>query len=157
MTISPHVLAGAAVAVAVTDNWILAFCIGVILHFLLDGLPHLDPGTFFEKKEKEEPWPVWIYYFSFMEFVLLAFLVYILYYNDPRFVIILSGGLGGMFVDVLDNNPVRAKLHKYPFFKQLNLLHEGVHYELPKNKWYWGLLIELIIIGGSIWYISWLK
>ncbi len=157
MTISPHVLASAAVAVAVTDNWVLAFCVGVILHFLLDGLPHLDPGTFFEKTKRDDPWPIWVYVYSFIEFTLIVLFVYFVYRNNPQFPVIVAAGFGGIFVDILDNNPWRLKLRKLPFFKQLNIIHEGTHFDLPRGLWYWGLIVELIIIGGSVWYISWLK
>ena len=53
-------------------------------------------------------------------------------------------------MDVLNNNLFRF-LHKFPVFKQIHFLHEKIHYDLPVDKWYWGLPAEILIITLSLW------
>ena len=62
------------------------------------------------------------------------------------------GAFGGIVVDIIDNNLFRF-IHRWPVFKQLHWFHEKIHYNLPANKWYWGLPSQVIIIGGTIWYL----
>jgi len=153
MTIAPHILASSAVATAVTDSLPVAFLIGFFLHFIIDAIPHVDPGTFFNMPEnKDKSWPIWIYIFAFTEFIIMAILMFLLFKNKPNFDIIIAGGLGGIFVDILDNNPFRI-IRKYPVFKQIHWLHEKVHYDLPKGKWYWGIPAQIVFIGVSLWYL----
>ena len=156
MTITPHLLSGAAIASAATTSLPVAFLIGLILHFVLDALPHTDPGTFFwpgeRQKQETEPWPTWIYIFAATEFIIVWLLVIILFKNRQDFGVIMAGGLGGIFIDIVDNNPLRF-IHRLPVFKQIHFFHEKVHFDLPAGKWYWGLLTQLIIIIGSLWYL----
>ncbi len=134
----------------------MAFLIGFVSHFFVDALPHLDPGTFFwpgDKAMKEsEPWPAWIYIFAVSEFIIIWLIMILLFKNRDNFGIILMGGLGGIAVDVLDNNPLRF-FRTWPILKQLHYLHEKIHYDLPHNKWYWGIPLQIIIIGGGLWYL----
>lgn len=166
MTITPHILVGAAVASALTSNVYLAFLLGFLTHFVLDAIPHIDPGTYneidlpFTKKDIKlesvhginKPWPVWIYTYAFAELIIIWTIVILLFRSQPNFWVIVAGGIGGIFVDVIDNPLVRFHL-KWPVFRQIDWLHHKLHYDLPVNKWYWGVLIQLIIIGGSLWFL----
>lgn len=166
MTITPHLLAGSALATAVTDNIFYAFLIGFFLHFVLDALPHVDPGTFHNirlpgtKKEihlasvhgEHKPWPRWIYIYAISELIIIWVIILLLFSNGPNFGVIVAGGLGGIFVDVIDNPVIRFHL-KWPVFRQIDYLHHRVHYDLPPDKWYWGLPLTIIIIGVSLWFL----
>jgi len=166
MTITPHLLASAAVASATTNNIYVAFLLGFLSHFILDTIPHLDPGTFHHvrlpgyKKEidletihaEDKPWPAWIYAFVVFEFVVIWTIVILLFKNRPNFPVIVAGGLGGIFVDVMDN-PVFQSYLRYPILKQIHWFHHRVHHDLDPKKWYLGLPIQLIIIGGALWYL----
>jgi len=162
MTITPHLLAGSAVAVALTDNIFLAFLLGFLLHFALDAIPHLDPGTFLPAIDKDlkmetlhsqyKPWPRWVYAYAVGEFMLIWVLVFLLFYNKTNFGVIAAGGLGGIFVDIIDNPLIRFHL-KWPIFRQIDWLHHKLHFDLPIEKWFWGLTVQLIVIGVSIWYL----
>ncbi|MDZ7586117.1 MAG: hypothetical protein U0946_00035, partial [Patescibacteria group bacterium] len=57
-----------------------------------------------------------------------------------------------IMVDILDNNPFRF-LRRWPVLKQIHWLHKKIHHDLPPEKWYWGLPIQIIIIGVSLWYL----
>ena len=152
MTITPHILAGAALATK-TESYPVAFLLGFASHFVLDAIPHLDPGTFFEiSGDEDKPWPAWVYLMAILEFIIIGLIFYFLFHNRPDFAIMSVGALGGIAVDIIDNNPLKF-IHKWPIFKQLHTFHEFIHYDLPIDKWYWGVLIQLIIIGGTIWYL----
>ena len=156
MTITPHLLSGAAGAVAITQSLPVAFLIGFFLHFIIDAIPHIDPGTFFwpgdKVKKQTESWPLWIYIFAASEFIIVWSLIILLFKNNPNFGIIMMGGLGGIAVDVLDNNPYRT-MRQFPVFKQIHWLHDKMHYDLSPNKWYLGLSFQVVIIGVSLWYL----
>ena len=165
MTITPHLLAGAALATT-TNNVFVAFLLGFLIHFILDALPHIDPGTFhylkipgYEKRinletvhADDRPWPTWIYIFVIVEFIVIWTILILLTFKRSDFANIVVGGLGAIAIDVLDNPVFRFAL-KWPVFRQLHWLHHRFHYNLAANKWYWGLPSELIIIGGSLWYL----
>ncbi len=165
MTIAPHLLAGAAIA-TVTNNVYLAFLLGFVTHFILDAIPHLDPGTFHNfripgyKKNinletihaEDKPWPAWIYGFVIVEFVIIWTVVISLFKNQPNFAIIVAGGLGGIFVDCIDN-PIFRFFLGWPIFKQIHWLHHRFHHDLDPKKWYWGLPAQILIIGGTLWYL----
>ena len=153
MTITPHLLAGSALAVATTDNIAVAFLIGFFLHFLIDAIPHVDPGTFFNVPENnDKSWPLWIYIFAVSEFVVAWGLIILLFQHKTDFGIIMFGALGGIAVDVLDNNPFRT-LRTLPVIKQIHWLHKKLHFDLSYNKWYWGMPTQIIFIGASLWYL----
>ena len=152
MTVTSHILTGAVLATT-TNSFPVAFLLGFVSHFVLDAIPHLDPGTFFNISGGEDkPWPAWVYIFAILEFIIIVVIFYILFHNRTDFAIISVGALGGIFVDILDNNPL-IFIHRWPIFKQLHWFHEKIHFNLPAQKWYWGLVTQLVIIGGTLWYL----
>jgi len=153
MIITPHLLAGSALATATTNSWPMAFLIGFFLHFVLDAVPHVDPGTFFNpERDENKPWPTWIYIYAISEFVVIWTIIIILFQYKPDFNVIIAGGIGGIAVDILDNNPFRF-LRQLPVFKQIHQIHTKIHFDLPKEKWFWGAITQIIVVGASIWYL----
>lgn len=153
MIITPHLLAGAAIATATTTSYPLAFLIGFLSHFVLDAIPHVDPGTFFNpQKNENQSWPLWIYIYAASEFVIIWAIVIFLFQNRPDFDIIITGGIGGITVDILDNHPCRF-IRTWPFFKQIHWLHKKFHFELPASQWYLGIPTQIIIIGVCLWIL----
>lgn len=165
MTIAPHLLTGSALAYATTDNIFVAFLLGFLVHFLLDSLPHIDPGSFHDikipgtdvdielgKVEEKKPWPLWIYIFATCELVLVWLLVIGLFRNRSDFNIIVAGGLGGISVDLIDNGGFPF-VRQLPVIRELHWFHKRVHHDLDLSKWYWGVLVQAIIAGGSLWYL----
>ncbi|MFA6492899.1 MAG: hypothetical protein WCV58_02070 [Patescibacteria group bacterium] len=153
MIITPHLLAGSAVAAAVTDNWLLAFLVGFFLHFILDAVPHVDPGTFFNpERDENKPWPTWIYIYALSEFIIIWAIIIILFQHKSNFDVIIAGGMGGIAVDIIDNNPFRS-LRQLPLLKQIHSIHKKFHFDLPKEKWFLGAITQIIVIGVSVWYL----
>lgn len=166
MTIAPHFLAGSAVAVATTNNIPLAFLVGFFLHFILDAIPHVDPGTFHNIKVpftnenielgktqgENKPWPLWIYVFAVLEFIITIFFVWLLFKDNIGINIIIAGGLGGIAVDVIHSYLFNFTKN-WPVFKQLNYIHEKIHFDLDRTKWYWGLIPQVAVIVVSLWIL----
>ena len=150
VVITPHALVGAGLATS-TDNYYLAFLLGFISHFFVDMIPHLDPGTFFVHKNQK--WPTWVYVYTFSEIIIFPIIFYFLFRNRADFAIIGVGALGGIGVDLVDSNPFIYFLRKWPVFRQLHWLHDKLHFFIKAKYWYWGLLNELIVTGGMIWYL----
>lgn len=164
MTITPHVLTGAALATQ-TNSSVVAFLLGVAAHYILDAIPHVDPGTFLDPvsphknrkldmatiHDKDKPWPKWLYAFVIIEFAAMVAVVS-LFKNRLDFGIIVAGAFGGIFVDVLDN-PFFRWILSFPVLKQIHWLHHRLHYDLEPKYWQWGLLTEIIIIIGSFWLL----
>ncbi|MEI6040446.1 MAG: hypothetical protein WCP93_03815 [Candidatus Berkelbacteria bacterium] len=150
MVITPHALVGASLATA-TQSLPLAFILGFFSHFVIDAIPHLDPGTFFENKNKK--WPLWVYIYSFTEIIIFPIVFYILFHHRPDFTVLCVGALGGITVDLIDSNPFIRFLREKPGFAQLHWLHDKFHFFIKPKYWFWGLLTELIVIGGTLWYL----
>ena len=99
--ITPHILVGASVGVA-TGNPVLGFLGGVVSHFVLDAIPHTDPGTWhfedaFPFKVDERDLTV-----AFADMALAIFLTLYLAGTTPLIAAApLAGMLGGALPDVI--------------------------------------------------------
>lgn len=152
MIILAHSLVGAAVATQ-TESLPVAFLLGFISHFVLDAIPHFDPGTIVNPfGKKNVSWPKWVYWFILFDFLATILIFYFLK-DRPDFRFMIVAALGAVLVDVIENFPVEF-IRNLPVLKQIQWLHGKVHFWLPTEKWYWGALTSTIIIGGSIWYLS---
>jgi len=166
MLITPHALAGSALSSAITNNVFVAFFISMSLHFVLDAIPHFDQGTLRYKfnepnrkagwgtehlEENSTSWPKWVYVSAVVDFIIAVLIYFLLLSKALNFPVLLAGGLGGISIDLIDN-PV-VSFYKLPVFSQLHFLHHKVHFDLPQRYWYWGIPLQIIIIGGSLWYL----
>jgi len=148
MIITPHFLVGAALGTMV-KSLPVAFALGVGSHLILDAIPHVDPGTFQEIIRGR--WPRWFYYFTILDFA-ATFLIIYFFRHRPDFSLIIAGGLGGILIDIIDNIPFPV-LDEWPVFKQVHLVHQAFHYYIKKENWYWGIIGQVIVIGGSLWFL----
>lgn len=151
MTIAPHALVGAALATATTSPTV-AFLLGFVSHFLLDAIPHFEPGTLADLSEDSNEWPVWVYVWIFAEIAASVLLIYLLFHQRWDANLIYWGAFGGIFVDLVEHSPL-AVLRPLPFFKQLHWLHENLHLEINRKYWYWAIFFTMISIGGPLWYL----
>lgn len=111
-------------------------------------LPHTDPGLFNTSKK----WPLWLYIYVAIELSLTILVFVFLFYKRSDFTIISLGALGGIFPDILENMPI-PRFQELPVVKQLSWFHNAIHFSLQRKDWYWGLPIEIIVLGGSIWFL----
>ena len=150
MVITPHALVGASLATA-AQSLPLAFLLGFFSHFVADAIPHLDPGTFFE--DANQKWPIWVYIYAFSEIIIFPIIFYILFHHRSDFTILCVGALGGITVDLVDSNPFVYFWRNWPVFAQIHWLHHKTHFYIKSKYWYWGLMTELIVTGGTIWFL----
>lgn len=150
MTIAPHFFYGAALATQ-TNSYPIAFGLGFVSHLFLDLIPHTDPGTFV-KGIRRGNWPSWGIIYVLVETIAVAVTMILLFKNRSDFGLLLAGGFGGILIDILDNFPIKS-LDKISFFKAVAKIHLFFHHSLEPKNWYWGLVTELIILGGSLWFL----
>ena len=153
LTIVPHALIGAAAA-QITTTPMAAFFVGIVTHLIFDFVPHLEPSTFF-KKEYGDNWPRWVYAWIFLEFILTIIFFIWLFFNKPShdFSLIIWGALGGLSIDLIDHNPFKQRTRQWFGFKQIHLIHKFFHKDLPRNLWYFGLILLILILGGAVWLL----
>lgn len=151
MIILNHSLVGAVLATK-TESLPVAFLLGFISHFVLDAIPHLDPGTIINPFGKKEiSWPKWVYGCVLIDFLITIIIFYLLR-NRPDFNLMIVAAIGAVSVDVIENFPSKF-IRDLPILKQIQWLHTKVHFWLPTKMWCWGLLTSIIVLGGSLWYL----
>jgi len=145
MTIVPHSIIGASSAVF-TSNIYLAFLFGLISHFIADVTPHLEPNMLVVRQpDGTKKWSVWLYIFVIVEFSLTIFGFY-LFRERPDFNLLVFGALGGLFPDMIVNNPFLQKYRNSPIIKYVFWFHDKIHLELPIKYWYVSAFCEAALI-----------
>jgi len=152
MTIVPHALGGAAAA-TLTSNYLLAFLFGFLSHFILDRIPHLEP-KFLVKQEEDgtKKWSIWLFVFVAAEFIIT--IIFFSFFKDRSdFISLLFGIFGGLFPDIVVNNPFLQKFRHKRLINYFFWFHDKIHLDIPGKYWYISLIGEVIVIGGSIWLL----
>lgn len=153
MLSTPHFLVGAAIG-SVVPNPVAAFALGFVSHFVLDQIPHWDPGTKLaphnqkEFKQREPSTADWV--FGAVEFALGALLVaYVLKVNGQ---LSLSspwawGALGAVTPDIIDNTPFwKHWIRLQPGFRSLHWVHDHFHFNPLMKYRYVGALTQLLVM-----------
>ena len=152
MTIAPHAIIGASTSVF-TNSIYIAFLFGIISHFIADATPHLEPNSLVTVSPTGvKTWSIWLYIFVIGEFLLTIYIFW-LFRHRSDFALLVAGGLGGLFPDMIVNNPVLAKYREAPILKYIFIFHDKIHLELPIKYWYISALCELTLVGGSLWLL----
>ena len=147
MIIAAHMLAG-GVAGELVHNSVLAFVLGVVLHFLLDAVPHFD-----NVMDDDEKWNYKQVIFTGADIVMTLFL-FVLILKLPLDTSMLKmplfwGAVGGILPDILDNVPFWSqRFRQSPWGQKIHRLHEII--QLKEVNPFWGLLTQLVIILASI-------
>lgn len=142
MLLGAHLIAGATAGEAINNPY-LAFAAGIILHFILDAIPHFD--TTDEHK------------LTVRQIVLIAidgiigFAILIFCYHDFSIhkMSYLIGALGGILPDLFDNVPFwNEQFQKSKFGKRFHRVHLRLQrINLPPVP---GLLIQYLIIALAV-------
>ena len=152
MLFSNHVAAGIILTKAgLNPEIVLPLCF--VSHFALDSLPHTDVGVLIAKDKEKNFVPAnikeWIYLLLDIFGGLILFMIAFL--QSPNYLISLAVFLA-ILPDLLDNLPF-WNLKNILIFKQLHFLHEYVHFNVPKSKWFFGIILEVLILGMGIWIL----
>ena len=160
MIITAHIAAGAAIGSISDINPGIAFAAGVLSHYILDSVPHLEFGVFLPEEERD----ILKYKIDAKTIIavgadiLIAGILwlYLLFKFKSQNVGIFWGGLGAILPDIIDNSPFwSAYTRKLPILRTFYWIHHTVHAKLESKKWYFGLISYIILAGGLAWY--WLK
>jgi len=149
MIITPHILVGGIIG-ATTNNVPLAFVLGFFSHLILDMIPHLDPGTF--QETERGTWPKCFYWFAISEFIIIWTIFILLFRNWPQFPAMVSGAIGAIMIDIMDNVPIKS-MDNWPVFREVHFIHNKFHFFIKRKYWYWGLVDEAIVTAGGLWYL----
>jgi len=149
MLLGAHLITG-AVAGEYVDNPFLAVAAGIVMHFILDAIPHFD--TTDDHK------------ITFRQLALVAFdgiigfaILFICYkdFSIHKFSY-LAGAFGGILPDIFDNMPFWNKnFQKSRFGNKFHDIHS--HVQLIKLSPIPGLAIQYIIIAVTVLILIKLK
>ena len=137
MLIASHSLVAGYIGETI-GNPIVAFLVGIVIHFILDTVPHYDTtdkGKFTTRQIA-----------LIVVDALIALTVFCLILSKRGFNLsFIAGALGGIFPDILDNVPFwRNRFRNTSFGKEFHKIHKAVHRKQPGA--FWGILSQLIVI-----------
>lgn len=145
MIISAHIIVGGVVG-EIIDKPIWAFLVGMVLHFVLDSIPHYD-------RVEGECWGKKQIIFTTIDTLLTLSLIFLII-KLPLDRTILNnsfawGALGGIFPDLLDNVPFwQKKFRSYKFGYYFNQIHYKIQPKQPSI--FLGLLTQAVVIFGAL-------
>lgn len=145
MLISSHMIAAGAVGQWL-ENPILAFLVGIVVHFVLDAIPHYDTTD-------DGKWTKSQIAFVIGDFVIGVLIIFLylkppLEFTNPFW----WGALGGIIIDIFDVSPFwKDKFRQSKFGQGVHWFHEYVH--KVKAEPFLGIVSQvLIIIIGILIY-----
>ena len=155
MLITPHILAGTAIGLAV-GNPAAGFVLGVASHYLLDSVPHVDPGTWHMEKTIAEHGLEARDYATILLDVAAALFGFVALSGAAPIMAAgpIAGAIGGALPDTLV--AVALVFPKFPKWKGLKWYHdliEKFHYTAKPSQWILGVATQLAVIIGSVWFI----
>lgn len=145
-----HTLTGCAIASQV-GNLPAIVILGLVSHFALDAIPHLDEKEL--KKKFSYKVAIIVGAFDVLISVFLVYLIF-LYKSDIGPWALILGALSATIIDLFDNSPyLKSYLRPLPVFKQIHYLHEKIHKPGEKYKYIFRVLSTAVVIGISLWII----
>lgn len=138
MLVAAHIITAGYVGERI-GNPFLAFLVGVIIHFLLDAVPHYDT-TDNGKVTKRQ------LVLSITDLIIGILLIVFLFKADLSLKSsFFWGALGGIFPDILDNIPFwQNAFRSTSFGKRFHKFHDGIQkITLPPIP---GLFLQIILI-----------
>lgn len=155
MLITPHILVGTAIGVAV-GNPVAGFALGVASHYILDIIPHTDSGTwhyyepFVGKNMDVRDFTMGIVDASAAGFSLLALAGYAPIMSPAP----LAGAFGGLLPDlVMLAGLFVPALTKWKGLAWYYTFQDKFHYTAKPNQWAIGIVTQVVAIGASVWYL----
>jgi hypothetical protein len=139
MLFTPHFITAGVVGEYI-GNPFLAFLVGVVIHFLLDSIPHYDTTDKGRMTVRQYALAIGdiIFCFSFVLFVLR-----VAPNENPSF---WWGGLGGVLPDIFDVVPWWNKRFRRSWIgKQVHPFHERI--QPPQPHWLPGLATQLVVLA----------
>ena len=121
------------------ENPFLAFLVGIIIHFVLDSIPHFDTTS-------DGKWTKQQIGLVVGDFVMGMIIIF--FYLKPPITIgspFWWGALGGIFVDIFDVSPFwKDRFRQSNFGGQVHWLHDYVH--KVKAEPFFGIVSQILVI-----------
>lgn len=154
MLATSHLLFGAALGTLIPDPTV-AFVVGVGSHYLLDALPHVEPGLFRRRDNNGNLRPElerFEYWLAGADVIFGLSITFFIWTAHTHSLPLLTGALGGLLPDILDNVPWWNQLvWKVPWLHRLAKFHKTIHFPtIPEKRWWWGIPAPLIILVFSV-------
>jgi hypothetical protein len=153
MLITPHIAVGSAIG-DVLDSTVLVVILSIVSHYLLDMLPHYDSGVRHGNPRDGIVFDFWDWCLVGSDILVGLIIIYIAYMYTGK-VNIIWGGMATFMVDFLDKifqlQYKNGKLgldstRKIPIISWFIDLHKKIHYKLDKRYWYWGVLVQAVVL-----------
>jgi len=152
MLLTPHAMVGAAIG-ASTDNLAYIIILAILSHFILDFIPHFDWGTWHEG-DKKFKLVTKDYLLVGCDISILLILTYFLWHNVGSNIYILVGMFFAVLVDLIFNVPFWQEFTRNaPILKNIQKIHEKVHFRLKQKYWYLGVITQTLVIVLAFWVI----
>ena len=154
MLTAPHAFTGAAIGVA-TGNPILGFVGGVVSHYLLDAIPHTDPGTW----HYDEPFPHRVHAGDMALGVLdLTATFYGLLLIAGQSPVIaaapIAGMVGAILPDVIGIAPLFwNQLATVPWLKRYYDFTKQYHRTAAPHQLFFGVFTQALVLLVAVWYL----
>ncbi len=157
MLITPHIAVGSAIG-DVLDGTFLVVVLSVASHYILDMLPHYDSGVRHGNPEKGIVFDFWDWCLVGSDIFIGLILIYVAYRYTGK-VNVIWGGMATFMVDFLDKifqiSFSGGKLgldstRKIPLVTPLINFHKKIHYRLDKKYWYWGVIVQLVVLAVGL-------
>ncbi len=152
MLLTPHTLVGASIG-ASTNNVSLIIILAFLSHFILDAIPHFDWGTWHNydsnfKLEKKD------YILLVTDVSTAGILLFWVWTKWDYNIYIVLGAFSAVLVDLIDNVPFWKRwMRQTSFGRFIHKIHTFVHYKIKPKYWYWGVITQVLIIGGCLCFL----
>jgi hypothetical protein len=130
----------------------VALAFGIASHHLLDLIPHTDAATFWPAPQQGLPWAVSL--FVAVEILIGLGLVGFFYLSHHTTIAFLSGAVGGMLPDLLDEVPLwQGRFRRNWVGAAWHRWHTRLHCADMANSWVAGVVVDVLVIAGGLWLL----
>lgn len=147
-----HTLVGAAIGSQI-NNIPAVVGLAIASHFVLDFLPHVDPGTEFAEGELK---PAIKYFLAGIDVFASVFIIVLILLARPGLnqTAVMVGAVTAILMDIVFNFPLWEKWTKKTWpFSVVSKFHEKIHEPLKKYQYSVGIPLQLVIIALSVWFL----
>ncbi len=147
MTLATHIVAGTVIGTKFNNPFLIAF-VAIVLHFLLDAIPHGDYVN--EKSTLRDWWKEAVSFSTGFSLVFLALAVH----GIPEWPVLKNIGIAVFFSLLPDGTTFLYRFMGMKFLRPLRDFHEGLHYypngspqrEFRIKNEYWEICIVFISV-----------
>ena len=150
MVATSHLFLGAAIGTLVPDP-LIAFGLGFGSHFLLDAIPHFEPGLVFRKRDAEgnlADGMTWQEYrLAWLDMLVGTIITLLVWRSSGSQLSILTGALGAILPDLVDNVPWwKAYTSKTKLLGWIYPIHKGFHFPTLQARFVWWSVLPPIVV-----------